>query len=101
MRPVIHHHSSVGDHLTTCESTLPPSLLCPHVSRGKPQMGPRFYARMGKAWRRRSFPLPPSPANHLKQLVSHAGTLGLIRPVSGPSVLGQQEEVVAGQWVPD
>lgn len=57
----------------------------------------------------KEFPPPPSPANHLKQSLSHAGTLGgrlgrshqgLIRAVSGPSVMDQQEEV-AGQWFPD
>lgn len=94
MQPAIRLHSSVIDHLTTCESALPPRLLCPHVSRGKPQMGPRFHAGSGKAWWQRSFPPPPSPANHLKRLLSHAGTLGrshqgLIRTVSGPSVMGQ------------
>lgn len=55
------------------------------------------------------FPPPPSPANHLKQTRGRAGALGggpgrshqgLIRAVSGPSVMDRQEEV-AGQWFPD
>ncbi|KAK1881786.1 putative cation-transporting ATPase 13A4 [Dissostichus eleginoides] len=93
------------DHLTTCASDC---WLHPRASRENPKWGP-FPCWDMEGMVAEDFQPPSSPENHLKQPLSHAGTLGggsgcshqgLIRAVSGPSVMDQQEEV-AGQWFPD
>lgn len=72
-------------------------------------MGPRFHARTGKARWQRSFHHLHHQQTTSNKTRGRAGALGggpgrshqgLIRAVSGPSVMDRQEEV-AGQWFPD